>query len=767
MKPWLFTPYKLKPKLDAGSSVQQVLSVFLVRTEFDAEEFDADLVRQLETLGPVDAIHFVGFDPEIFKLQEALRQPDGILIERLRSVTGDKTERLLFFSFDTATGIHTCVAESGAAFGDAGGAIDLESRNSLIAVFRKAGGEERAPIGTHYAKTSDRHCDRFLRVSNVLEDGRNVGLIAFWLLPRVWKSTARNVVVDTSGIYSVALTALQQVSRLGGLTVVPQVWSHRSHEGVQAIPSRIAEEALFLVSASTSHGLAKKLIHRGARPERITTLFSLAPNQADGHTVLCDLQGDDETGLKAIENQVPSDCSWCRRHFHLIGINGDQFTIAPPRVNTIEIRATDIPDRARAVLSSLAGLKAFFAYRRRDGERLCSVGIDVAPILLHPIPEKSQASLLGTRNKWASMVRRSQTLTLRNIVAASYPRSDELAGGIFEAVKPQLADASNIRVVQSSRLRELPTAPGTTTLVISACVDEAQELLSVSRTLRDIQDGGTTSYLSVAQLLAPKSTSDRLKSNLTYGSQGEGTFSYLTAIDLAIDAYEDEPSWRAELTSLQRFQAWTDGQELDLPPEVEARIERLKQAPARGMQDDLFWANAQGQPLRLRSDFTLIDGALRDPQASQADLFAIFSLLLTGLRNNADPSRRLAHNAYERSVLSPSNFDRFNDGVLQACLLRASRPKDLAYGACEMQLSEQMLGFLMDMLPDPARPERSDALIEFLIALTTVRMTIAPTHLRLYVDALALATENRWPTAWLLGKYLRNVVLEQTVHSAA
>lgn len=750
MKPWLFTPYERR----TGQGVSQVLSIFVATSRISLDDLDGDLVNQLQRVGPVDAIHFVGYGPEISEMRRALASHDTLL-DRLQEVTGGKSNGLMFFSFDPDSGSHTCTDRAIAKIANASQVISEERRHSLISVFRNAGGEEQAPIGTHYAKTSDRHCDRFLRVSNVLEDGNNVRLLAFWLMPHLWKMTVRNVVVDTSGIYSVALTAIAEAQRLGGISDRPHVWSHRSHEGVDEVPARIVDDALFIVSASTSNGLVRKLQGRGVQAGRIVTLFSLAEDATDGHTVVCHLNGDGQIGLRPIQNQKATECLWCRQHFHLIGIRGDQFSIAPPRITTVEIRGADLQDKVRSSLSGLMGLRAFVAYRRRDGDRLCSLGIDVSPILNGSIPERSLALVERVREKWSSMTRRSQTTTLRNVVSTSYPRSSELAASLVEAASTKMADSARPQLVEARDLRELPAVPATSTIAVSACVDESQELLSVSRVLRDVQEGGTTTYLTVVQLLASKQLADRLKSNLTFGVHGPETFSYFSALEIPVDAYEEIPSWRAELVSLQRVRSWADTNDLDVPVLLEERIDQLTKAPARGLIDDLFWPDIAGQPLRLRSDFTLVDGALREPCASQADLYAIMCVVLNFLRHNEDASRRLAHNAYQRGVLSPSNFDRFNDGVLQACVLRAARPKELAYAAGEEQLSEQMLGVLMDGLPSAARPEKSEAMLEFLVALMTGRMTLAHRQLDAYLSAVEAATSESWPLAAVFARYIR------------
>lgn len=746
----LFTIY-LRP---IARGYERVLSIFFVDQALRLEDLDAALARELQGVGPVDAVHFVGYEREIGSLRCWLARPDDVLFDRLRGVLGSNSETLRLFSFNPALGKHTCTYRDGRPVAS-DDLIVAERRGSLIAAFCSAGGEESAPAGTHYAKTSEKHCDRFLRVSNVLEHGANVRLVAFWLLPDIWNTAARHVVVDTSGIYSVALTALSEAAKLGGQARQPLVWSHRSHEGVADIPAHVARDAVFLVSASTSNGLAIRLLKAGARPGHVITLFSLSNEHIDGHVTLCDLRSNGEVGIKPIQNQDASSCSYCKRHFHLIGIQGDQFSIAPPRVTSIEIRSDDLHDKERSTLSALAGLRAFFAYRRRDDDRLCSVGLSVEPLLADPVHEKCRALQDKMREKWRSFVRRSQTVSLRTVVAASYPGSVALAQGIGEQARQALQDVSKALVVDPTALRQLNPQTGTSTIVVSSCVDETKELLGISRTLRDVQEGGTISYLSVAQLMAPKQYSDRLRSNLTHGAQGPGTFSYLNALEIPIDCYEEQPSWRAELDELQRLCAWADQAECDIPAEVETRIARLQQAPAFGLVDDLFWPNASGEALRLRSDFALIDGSLREPGISQADLFAVISVVLTALRHSPDGSRRLAHNGYERAVLAPSNFDRFSDGVLQACLLRAARPKDLAYGACEEGPSEQMLAILMHALPDASSPEKSEALIEFTLALMTGRMTLKRQATVTFADALVSSTEGKWSVVALMGTYLK------------
>ena len=724
MKSMLFHSYEVT---NVFGLRQQILSIFIACHNLGCNEFDTSVAVALGKQPEPDAVHITGYEEDIEKVRSWLTQDENVTAARLRSVVGADDGALCLISFETSSGTHVARRLDASEIAD-DNILPMDRQLSLLAAFRTAGGEQRAPVGTHFAKTSNSHSERFLRVSNVLEEGANVRLIAFWLMPHLWKVAVGSVIVDTSGIYSIALTAIHEATIRGGLQGTPLVWSHRSHEGVTDIASHQASTALCLVSASTSGGLAQRLAAQGVIPDRIVTLFSLATPGTEGWHVLCNLRGADGEGIKQIENHKATECPLCKKHFHLIRIQGDQFSVSPPNVTLLEIKAADLSDKIKAEAGSIFGLGAFVAYRRGADGRIASLGLRVEPILSCELSLKNRAALSAKRDRWAELVRRSSSVSTRHIVAASYPGSQPIAEGVAKDIRCCLRENDRPAVVTPEQLRNSSPLANTSTIVVTACIDQAKELLSVSRTLRDVQEDGTISYLAVADMVGSKSESDRLRSNLTFGQHGPGTFSLHTLFCLPLDCHEEQPSWEAEVEELKRLIDWADDRELDVPDEVERRIQYLKKAPSEGIVENLFWPAADGCALALRSDFTLVRDARQNPPATQADIFAVMGLVLTALRHSTDISRRLAHNAYERVVLSPHNFDRFNDGILQASLLRSARPQELAYGACDLSVSEQMLEVLIHALPDEEVPEKSEALGEFLIALLTRRMSLHTTH---------------------------------------
>src|SRR5258708_10470662 len=173
--------------------------------------------------------------------------------------------------------------------------------------------------------------------------------------------------------------------------------------------------------------------------------------------------------------------------------------------------------------------------------------------------------------------------------------------------------------------------------------------------------------------------------------------------------------------------AWADRNELDFPSAITDRIATLETEASRGLIDGLFWPSLQGKPLRIRSDFTMLNTFGGSRAISQADVFAVVSALLHCLRQGVAGKPRLTYRAYERTVVSPDNFQRFNDGVIQAAILRSSRGYDIAYGNCDRATSQQLFELLKWQLQKAPQGE-GEALVEFLIALSCKRLTLHPQH---------------------------------------
>jgi hypothetical protein len=194
-------------------------------------------------------------------------------------------------------------------------------------------------------------------------------------------------------------------------------------------------------------------------------------------------------------------------------------------------------------------------------------------------------------------------------------------------------------------------------------------------------------------------------------------------IKLDLPACELQHSWQRELKSLEELVHWADTNDKDIPSSINDRINLLRDAPAAGLEENLFWPDVEGKPLKLSSDFTIIPNRNGQRQFSQADVFVIAASLFHQYRHGVKNKPRLIYLPYERTVISPESFQRFNDGILQASFLRAARNSEISYANCDFSVSERMHRFLVAEV-DAATHGRGPALMEYVVSMLIGRLTL-------------------------------------------
>ncbi|AWH37621.1 hypothetical protein C1929_13125 [Stenotrophomonas sp. ZAC14D1_NAIMI4_6] len=129
--------------------------------------------------------------------------------------------------------------------------------------------------------------------------------------------------------------------------------------------------------------------------------------------------------------------------------------------------------------------------------------------------------------------------------------------------------------------------------------------------------------------------------------------------------------------------------------------------------------------------------------------FLIISAVLQAARELKNPAIQLKSTGYESVVLAPENFQRFNDNILQACLLRAALPSELDYAASP-DVSLLMKELLAKVF------ERQDyayggAGLEFAAALLTGRIKLQSHHADELLEGACKALLGRGEPSPLLG----------------
>ena len=147
----------------------------------------------------------------------------------------------------------------------------------------------------------------------------------------------------------------------------------------------------------------------------------------------------------------------------------------------------------------------------------------------------------------------------------------------------------------------------------------------------------------------------------------------------------------------------------------------------RDRSTNYFCPDSHGRQLTLRDNFAFdfLDGNEEGSSArfNQSEVYFTISAILHALRNGDTDRHPLRQRVNCHSILAPSNFDRFNDGLVQSAILRAALPVELEYSSLKddsAAMRDRILGIFRNV-----DSQQGEAAAEFALALSLKRLRLA------------------------------------------
>lgn len=578
--------------------------------------------------------------------------------------------------------------------------LDYLRRQGLTVLFSKRGGLVETDPTSHFVKPSGSIDSRFLRASYALSEGAEIFFCAYWLLPKL-QSDVEYIHLDTSGIASIAFAATMMKDN----NVRPVITTFHSYDGLDSHPFVQDRADMVLISASQSGNMYTKLLGKVKDHTRIITLFSLADIDNNGQPVLCDLRFDERRNILGYHPTLLPDLAATRP----IKLIGEHFVAQAQHPRTTIPGVAHRPTVVRAVLAKLAGKQVFRAFRNSLVEKEeRGVWIDVD-------------ALVGTSlfQDWIdhTLVRRIPLVT-----AAVIHLDDD---GPAKTVTDQAMETVSRRgiVLEPARVKSLSTAidemqatspvidDASPVVVVGGVTGRGSELLAASRTLREYAPKSYRIYFAAAAMPFSDQDYDLLEANLCYPSH-----EFHVLVKLCLDRLILRESWLDERELLQ-------GYEDELPSPLKKRLKDLR-TTSEGLLDNLFLARNGKTKLQLRRNFAFWPDTKALAKVSQVDVFVTMAAVLENMRTGQQISEeeRLRNDAYTHTVLSGETFSRYNDGIIQAAILRAACPIELNYRDAPKD-SYLIYDLIRQMVLLRQQPQ-GEALCEFLIALCTGRLKL-------------------------------------------
>lgn len=591
----------------------------------------------------------------------------------------------------------------------------------LLELFHRRDGLVRPSETTHFVHPSGKHSKAFIRAANLLVLGPEVMFVAMTILEHL-VAGLEYICVDTSSIASIGHAAIQLRRTFDPAYAPPTVNSFSSWPGINgAYDFSQPKKTLALISASTSGSMARELVKRKGLPaDRVIILFALIKNATDVK-VLCDLASDrryaDTLDLVTQEYRE-SDCSLCLAGSTAVHFVGDQFLADAIRHSGVKIIGNDIPSKS----------KAFFGrYRCLSALGMRQVGNNATAVDTYFVDvSKLKNPKFDVRLKAAC--ERHVVASTRLIVHPDDPDSAQLAAVVATNYAPTSADAP----ISATDLAELAAdSVKGGVLVVAGCVGSGACLQSISRDLRDPAGDNPRTYLFGVAKHSHHPRHASLRGDLIYSST-DHKHTVVILEELTLPERHGPSAWETELASLTSLleaepeNAIPAGVRQEITQRIEAIID------LKNSVDTFFWPAPGGTALALRKTFAFWDGNYEASQASQGDILLTVACVLENLRDG--PSPRLHRTAFHHGFIAPSNFGRYNDGVIQAAFLRAAMPSELDYSGDE-DASREMSRLLTRIFREWSTP-RGEATIEFLVSIMCGRMKLRAADLQSCLGAL-------------------------------
>ena len=582
----------------------------------------------------------------------------------------------------------------------------------MISLFKKHSGLIVSNHGYHFVKPSGDHCDKFIRASNLLVSSVEVSFLAISLLPYL-RRDLRRIYVDTSSISFLVSIAIGLYGPFP--KSAPSIESFESYAALNE-PYDFVEDtsSLVLISATTSGSLAKRLqAQTRFGSSQIVTLFHLnLPSDQQG---IFDISPAVSGGILSKKSR---ECPFCKSGSKQIRIAGDQFLPEVPQHDQLVIKKTDFgTDR-------LAFFKKFAASKVLEWDTAARNTEDSREHFYIAVEQAVNSSDGKFENHILKNLKRYISRDLAVVITFNDSGSKALEG----RVRNHLGEEScSIRWMDSDGLAEDEMRGSASVLVIAGAITSGRSLLSISRKLRCIDPLASIVYLVGFSKLPTQAAYDQLRKDL-----GQGGHELIVLARCPVPRIKEhtKTSWDWEREVLQPY---TDDDPLG---DAAVRLTRLLAgrqesiAKHSGNPNGLFLPDRTGNPLRLRRTFAFWSdlgfSEKRLEKTTQADVYWTIQCVLHDLRNKSE-NNGLA-TTYHITLISPANFDRYNDGLIQACILRSALPVEMDYRV-DHAFSRRMADVILSVINN-WNNDQGEAALEFLMALWTRRLQLIDEHLR-------------------------------------
>ncbi len=579
-----------------------------------------------------------------------------------------------------------------------------------------------APAGFTFVKPSENRSKYFLRVEQALYESERVHFLAYAILSKiaerekVIRESINVIFIDTMGIASLAYVLRELYHELYEKPR-PRVESFHSYRGIKNIAIPRTGTSFCIISASSSMNMQRDWQKRTrCLPSEVITLITFN-NAVDSKQAIYEF---DE--VNSISNEDKSGLCDLR-------IVGESFTHEDVPLKQVLLKVSaHRQKRWFEIGSKYSKLKLFSLMKAGE------VGNITRPIFVEgeQLLKSNDFDLFFKKE-----IMQCVPFSVQAIVHQDDKTSKELAEKCAIRIKEIRKEKEALKVISARELENSPLDKEKALLIVAAVIGRGTRLLSISRDLRDLHDGARH-YMIGFQLTESINDCEQHKKNLRF-SANKSVINVSIMESLAIGRTVGD-TYKAEIDLFGKWSGF---------PYLGKRVDELRQR--QGLSQNAFLpATLQNEEnLKLRKDFAFWKvgyGLETDHSVAVLLTAALILQHAREFKKFKDDDDRLASDTFQQVVLDPENFARYNDGVIQAALLRAAHPTELDYSSHE-GVSRRMTDILTGIFRMNFR-QQGEAALEFAFALKNDRMKLYDSDMKRLKDEVGNLCEDS-------GKYIK------------
>lgn len=608
-------------------------------------------------------------------------------------------------------------------------------------IFRDSDAIAVASAGYHFEHPGGKHSQYFLRPAQAVARTQHAYFVAACILPHIDVEARMRFWADTAGILPVLSALRDLLLRLSPRTLVISVDSFGGHKGHSALTP--APQDVVVISSSTSGSLGASLVEsRKANPDRLLTLYLLSHTKPEDivGTVACDLtdreanpgRSQRTSRLTPHMTSPIEDCEHCDAGHGLTVLTGDGFF---PSASELRLRMPSFTDRPRTVdeveekgrLDEFDGASFFDDFygldvvRPRAPERSDDLTTSIAHLLsdtptAQHVRDRLTAVLDGMINP------RRPILAIRALhdddsrALAQFAADRVLAGAV------KYDDDVWAHPDYDADLHDLPA--DSTVLVCAGVIASGRSMLSTNRELRSLPDGVDTAYL-IGVAHPDHIGWDILQKTLGVRSSDEkNRVGHGWMLPRELRQPGTPNAWGRERRVLDAVDDWLSNQPgtEELQSAIAARYAQLSALTAdtlfAGAANDAIWPLNRRFALWTKDWKTHPRTADLGVHPTHAEVMVtVAHLMFESRRSNKSLDHVRGTTKRHGYALNPALFDRFNDPMLQASILRCAEPGELDYsGAIEpSRIFSDIVLYALEHVTE----QGGDSSYEFLLALAS------------------------------------------------